>query len=132
MAQLSMDPHGPFMDTKRILLVDDDDLLRELMCMVLETEGYELVECTDGRQGLDALRGGRFDLLIVDLRMPVMDGARFLAEAGRSGAELPPVIVFSGNSDQDVYDTLAGLPVRLVLRKPVDPDAMLEAIRSLI
>lgn len=121
------------MDTKRILLVDDDELLRELMRLVLETEGYELVECTDGRQALAALqKNNRFDLMIVDLRMPVMDGARFLAEAGRETDAMPPVIVFSGNSDQDVYDELAGLPVRLVLRKPIDPDAMLEAIGSLI
>ncbi len=127
-----MDLLGPCMETRRILLVDDDEILRELMRLVLESEGYELVECADGQQGLEALRGSGFDLVIVDLRMPVMDGARFLSEASQGGIELPPVIVFSGNSDQEVYDQLSGLPVKLVLRKPVDPDAMIEAIGSLI
>lgn len=121
---------GPRM--KEILLVDDDEVLRELMRLVLEDEGYALTECVDGQEALGEILRRRFDLVIADLRMPVMDGARFLKEAQNQGAEIPPVIVFSGSSGDDVEEALGRLPVSLVLRKPVDPDSLVSAIQQLI
>lgn len=117
---------------KQILLVDDDEVLRELMRLVLEDEGYGLTECVDGQEALQAILARSFDLVIADLKMPVMDGARFLSEAQKQGADVPPVIIFSGSTGDDVEGALARLPVSLVLRKPIDPDSLVSAIQQLI
>lgn len=117
---------------KQILLVDDDKVLRELIRLVLEDEGYALTECVDGEQALAVIRERKFDLVIADLRMPVMDGARFLSEARENGLELPPVIILSGTGDDDIEKAVSENPVSLVLRKPVDPDALIDGIQNLI
>ncbi len=117
---------------KRILLVDDDEILRELMRLLLEDEGYAVDECVDGEKGLHALEAVDYQLVIADLRMPVMDGARFLREAVKRGFTIPPVIIFSGNSGDEVTDELESLPVSLVLNKPVNPDELLRVVREII
>jgi len=83
----------------RILIVDDDAVLRDAMTILLESEGHQVTHASDGRGALDELAcGASFDVIILDLMMPVMDGATFLEHKSRSAYADIPVVVFSSSS----------------------------------
>src|SRR5437016_2244043 len=113
-----------------ILLVDDDAAFRDATRRLLEAHGYTTVAAGDGQQALRLLRGGPAPVLILlDLRMPVMDGARFRGEQLRDPRlRSIPVLVLSADRAADADARLRGVPS---CPKPVDPDDLLRAVRRL-
>ncbi len=110
-----------------ILLVDDDGDLREGLAHLLRSDGHQVIEAADGRHALNALTSATtFRLIILDLRMPVMDGATFLAcKAGGAHAAIP-VLIFSSSP----YVGLEGFAdVVSVVPKLDGIDGLLMAIR---
>lgn len=89
----------------RVLLCDDDPILREFAISHLSLAKREVVVAPDGRAGLEALRAGAFDLALVDLDMPVMDGFALIAEI-RNDPNLKhlPIIVVTGREDMVAID----------------------------
>jgi DNA-binding NtrC family response regulator len=77
----------------RILIVDDQDMMRDSLAQSLVREGHEVVAATDGSAAVARLGAARFDLLITDLRMPKMTGLELLAEAKRLRPEMPVVLM---------------------------------------
>src|SRR6204780_460840 len=77
----------------RILIVDDQDMMRDSLAQILVREGHEVVAATDGASACARLGAARFDLLITDLRMPKMTGLELLAEAKRLRPEMPVVLM---------------------------------------
>jgi DNA-binding NtrC family response regulator len=77
----------------RILVVDDAEMMRDSLAATLAREGHEIVACGDGPAAVSRLTGGRFDLLITDLKMPKMTGIELLQEAKRLRAEMPVVLM---------------------------------------
>jgi CheY-like chemotaxis protein len=69
--------------SQRILVVDDDDALRESLELVLAAEGYEVVGARDGASALAALEAAPVDVVLCDLRMPGMDGLELLPQLSR-------------------------------------------------
>src|SRR5207237_9248323 len=67
----------------RLLVVDDERSMRELLSIVLRREGYDVTLAENGRTAVDALERGRFDLLISDIKMPDMNGVEVLRAAKR-------------------------------------------------
>jgi len=84
--------------SERVLIVDDNDDVRRILGMRLQREGFEVAAAADGREGLAALRGGRWDLVLLDLVMPEVDGFEFLAQL-RGVHAAPPVVVISQHDD---------------------------------
>ncbi|HEY1250648.1 MAG TPA: response regulator [Thermoanaerobaculia bacterium] len=81
-----------------VLVVDDDAAVREGLLEFLRDEGYEALGAENGRRALDLLEGGEAPrLILLDLRMPVMDGWQFLAERARRAYPMP-VVLLSGLS----------------------------------
>jgi two-component system chemotaxis response regulator CheY len=118
--------------SKTVLLVEDNDSVRELIRVLLETEGYEIVEAVDGQDGLNKAEVVRPDLMILDLMMPGLDGERVLDELSRhSTLAAIPVLVVSGK-----YDSLDPLRERIgeanIFPKPFEPFRMLDRIGALI
>ncbi|WP_448206763.1 response regulator [Azospirillum sp. sgz302134] len=111
-----------------ILLIDDDDLLSELLAMKLEVEGYAVVTAPDGAAGIARLRERRFDLVVLDLMMPVMDGLRTLDALAAEVPDPPPVIVLSASGGFDVASANGGARVAAVVRKPVESAELLARI----
>lgn len=113
--------------SRSILVVEDDDDLRDAMVFTLLDEGYEVTVAADGRDALDLLHTmQRPALVLVDLMMPVMDG-RALVNAMREHEALAkiPVVVISGFSG-----LLSNIPpADGVLKKPVDRNELLETVR---
>ncbi|APR77315.1 response regulator [Minicystis rosea] len=107
-----------------VLVVDDDDDIRQCLREVLADEGYRVETAVHGRQALDVLeRGERPCLMLLDLMMPVMDGTELLAHvrADPDLAEIPVVIVSAANGP------MPSDGVR-VLRKPVALDDVLHEV----
>lgn len=113
----------------RILLVEDDRDLREIVAEILEGAGYSVHSATNGQEGLDYLRSLKDDmpnLVLLDLSMPVKDGFFFLTERQGEPALLGvPVIAMS--ADSAMVTKLQGFATHGYLRKPVEIDALLAA-----
>ena len=95
--------------------------------MTLEDEGYEVIEATNGRKGLEAARNGRVDVIVTDFMMPDMDGMAML-RALREEGPLVPVIVASAVPRAQLNAT--DLPIACYLRKPYDEEALASAVRA--
>lgn len=115
---------------KRILVIDDEKGIRAFLKNLLDRWGYEVKEASDGRQALDRLREEYFDLLILDIVMPIMDGWEVL-RAVKSNLKMDvPVIVLSGKSDE-TDDMIKGydLGAEYYMTKPFTPSQLLYGIR---
>lgn len=114
-----------------ILLVEDEDEVREVIETVLRSEGYDVTPVRHGREALDVLRRGlRPCIIILDLMMPVMDGWELWRALGEDPAlSSVPLVVISGGSAVD--ERAAGLSAAHTLKKPVDLDDLLDALARL-
>ena len=110
---------------KRILVVEDDNDLRQYFHDVLSTAGFDVEQAADGMQALQLLDNRRPDLVVLDLRMPYFTGVEIRQDlAANILTRQIPVVVVSG-SPQDLGD----IPVDCLLKKPVMPDELLGAVR---
>src|SRR5688572_28378669 len=114
---------------RAVMIVDDDDAIRDALQDVLRDEGYEVMEASDGQQALGQLMGGRRpDAILLDLWMPVMDGWQF-RDAVLEDPELRdiPMIVLTAARHQRADE----LGVAEVLTKPVTLERLLGVLDNL-
>jgi CheY-like chemotaxis protein len=85
----------------KILIAEDDDAIRKLVVRALNQDGHTVTAASDGRVALDALNqeDGEFDLLLTDVKMPVMDGITLALTAGREHPDLA-ILMMTGFADQ--------------------------------
>ena len=88
---------------KRVLIVDDDQYIREIYQEVLVGDGYEVVTAIDGKAGLEKILNGGYDLILLDVMLPYIDGIGILRELGDKKPKLKngPIILLT-NLVQDV------------------------------
>lgn len=109
-------------DAKRVLVVEDDDDIRNTLAELLEGEGYEVSSAADGRQGLERALEQMPDVILLDLMMPVMNGWEFREEQKRDPAIAGvPVVVVSAVPR-------AAIDVSEVIAKPFSIDEVLDAV----
>ena len=111
-----------------VLVVDDAPSVREYVKTVLQEEGFEIIEASDGIDGYNLIQefGSGIALVITDVIMPKMDGVS-LAESVRELFPTMPVLLMTG------YASTHRLPIEsVVLQKPFSPDALVEAVRKVI
>jgi DNA-binding response OmpR family regulator len=118
----------------RILLIDDDDLVRRALSQTMAREGHTVIEATNGKEGLELFRSARADLVITDIVMPGKEGTEVLIELRKKN---PPVkvIAISGGGRQSPADYLKvarHLGAAKVLAKPFSGDELLSAISELL
>lgn len=115
----------------KLLLVDDEADFRQATSQTLQRRGFVVVEAASGREALEALRRGRPDIVVLDLKMPGMSGIETLQEMRRIEPDLP-VIILTGHGDFD--SAVAGIKLSIVdfLQKPIDVDELAGRIRSLL
>jgi CheY-like chemotaxis protein len=111
----------------RVLLVDDDADILESWRILLE-DRYDVSTAVDGREALALVERSRFDVIVLDMMMPVMDGPAFKRAADARGIHTPVVVVSAGC---DVRAQAHAIGVRDVLTKPVDPEHLQAAIERL-
>ncbi len=115
-----------------VLLVEDNPSIRELISVLLSSEGYEIIEAEDGRDGLAKARQMRPDLMILDLMMPGVSGEGVIAELQKDpGFESMPVMVVSGK-DEGMGEIKDMLGDENVFQKPFEPVRLLNRVVELI
>jgi CheY-like chemotaxis protein len=111
----------------RILVVDDEPLVRRLLADYLAIDGHAVETATNGRHALDRFRAGRYDLVVTDRAMPEMGGDELAAAIRRLSFD-EPVIMLTGFGDLMLAADERPLGVDLVLSKPVTPAALRQAV----
>ena len=113
----------------KILVIDDEMEILSLVETFLVRKGFEVVTAQDGRKGLEALDEleREIDVVVLDHRMPYLDGAGVLQEMKEKGLK-KPVILLTGSIGKETRD----LEVDELLLKPIDLEEMLEKIRKFI
>lgn len=116
--------------TKTILTVDDSRMMREMLLMVLQGAGFNVVQAEDGAEGLDALAHARPDVIITDINMPKLDGYGFI-EGVRSDARhrATPILVLSTESSVEKKNRAREAGATGWIVKPFQADTLLDVVR---
>ncbi len=116
-----------------ILAVDDNRMSRLKLARTLEGGSYSVSQADGGHTALDMLRSEAFDLVLLDILMPEVDGFQVLREM-KDDADLQnfPVIVISGLEDMDSVDRCLAAGADDFLSKPVDPTVLQDHVRKLL
>jgi CheY-like chemotaxis protein len=114
-----------------ILVVEDDDFFRDMLVLMLEEDGHQVLEAADGVQALQVLQSSEPDLIITDLMMPNMNGAELIAALAERHHSTPVIVMSGGKLHKSAVssappDTLMGIQVHLA--KPFSRDALRRAI----
>jgi excisionase family DNA binding protein len=116
-----------------VLIVDDDERVREYVRVNLELEGYAVREAGSAADGLAALEEEPPDLILLDVMMPEMDGWEMLRRVReRHGVEAIPVIMFSGKVDEGSASEATSRGARGFIGKPFDPQQLIESTKQLL
>lgn len=116
----------------KILIVDDDTILSGLLQLTLELEGYTAATAADGAEALQILESNGFDLIILDIVMPKMDGIKFLRlfhdRSLARNTPQPPILVLSSAVDGQLTDQQKAMGVVGVARKPIEPATLVQRV----
>lgn len=117
--------------TRRVLIADDSPVIRSVVQIYLRDRGLEFEEAADGQRALALARLVPFDLVIADVRMPGMDGIRFVAALREGAGATPatvPVILVTGEKSTETWRRCQASGATVVLKKPVSSAGLLDAV----
>ena len=114
---------------RRILIVDDDAQIRTMVRAVLERAGFDVTTARDGREAIALLTVDDFDVVLLDVVMPVVDGLDVVDELRKSNS---PVLAHTYLLSGDYGDHLRDLPVRGIIAKPFDISALVAEAKDCI
>jgi CheY-like chemotaxis protein len=117
----------------KVLIVDDTNTLRSLVQIYLLAHGWEFVEAQDGAEGLEKVRALRPDVVVSDVKMPIMDGFELCA-AIRSDAALrgTPVVLLTMLGDDASRERGRLVGASAFLTKPISPEKLRDAVRAAV
>jgi DNA-binding response OmpR family regulator len=117
----------------KILLVDDDGFIREMVKTMLEPEGYELAMCGSVDEAIATVESQPFDIIITDLLMPQKTGMDFIQHLKRN-KNATPVLAITGGLENavDDYVNIGDLYADATLAKPIGKDMLIETITRLV
>lgn len=121
---------------KTVLIVDDSTSMRQMVGFTLKGAGFAVLEGGNGQEALDKLAaapGGKVDLIITDLNMPVMDGLTFIKQVrGRAACKFTPILMLTTESgdDRKTEGKTAGATGWIV--KPFRPEQLLKVIEKVV
>ena len=115
---------------KKILIVEDDDNIRELLRLYLEREGYEILEAENGAAGMSRWKADQPDLILLDVMMPVMDGWQVCREIRESGSTTPIIMI---TAKGETMDKVTGLEMGAddYIVKPLEMQEVVARVRAL-
>jgi CheY-like chemotaxis protein len=117
--------------TNHILVVEDDDLTRDALTILLEAAGYRVTAAPNGQEALDRLSDGEHpSIILLDLSMPVMDGRTFRKQQLQSPF-LAPIPILLLSAEDNLAQTAASLGAAGYFPKPTEIEMVLNAIHSL-
>ena len=119
----------------RILIIDDEAEIREILKMHLESAGYKVIEANDGEEGIKKMREGanllQVGLIITDIRMPKVNGVEMI-DFLKANAPSKAILVLTGYPDTDLAISLLNKGVKEYLVKPVEKKVLLEKVKKVL
>ena len=114
----------------QVLLIEDEESIRRVMSRILKEENdqYQITEAVDGKQGLDLLSNGQFDLVLCDIKMPKMDGIEVLKKANDEMLNIP-FIMLTGHGNIETAVEAMKLGAYDFISKPPDLNRLLNSVR---
>lgn len=122
------------MDKRRVLIVEDSPTMRQLLVFALRRlKGVEIVEAQDGMDGLRKVSSDQFDLALIDINMPVMDGLKLISLMREEDSlkEIPIVVITTEGAQEDRERALK-LGANEYLTKPIQANRVLSLARDLL
>jgi CheY-like chemotaxis protein len=115
--------------SKKILVIEDDVSIRELLVELLQGEGYTVASAFNGIEGLETLKSKKIDpdLILIDLMMPGMDGFKFRQEQLKNDdwSKIPTIVM---SAESNAKDKMKDLNITAFLSKPVELDTILKTV----
>ena len=109
---------------KKILVIDDEELITKTLLKLLSKEGYEATVVRSGKEAMEKVKEIDFDLIISDVRMPEMDGVETIKKIRsylkKNNKSLPPEVLITGYADKEKYEEAIALKVADYIYKPFD------------
>jgi excisionase family DNA binding protein len=112
------------MGKAKILVVDDEDLVQDLMRDILGRHGYQADQARTGKEGMDLVQKNKYDLMFLDIKLPDVDGDKIYEKVVEAQPSLH-VIIITGLADAQIFDKILTLGPVTVLRKPLKVEQVL-------
>lgn len=121
---------------KKLLIVEDDQYLRELYIDILEDEGYDVDHAVDGEEAYEKIHAGGYDLVLLDIMLPKMDGLKILEKIKNETPSITPnkAIVVLSNLGQEtaVFDAVARGAAGYMIKSDFTPDQVIAKVREFL
>lgn len=115
----------------RVLVIDDEDIVRISCKRTLMPEGYDVDVAAGGKEGLELYVNGKYDLVLIDLKMPVMDGIEVMLNIQKLSPEQKVIMMTGYNTPDDMAESVrAGISA--YLEKPFTPDTLVERVKRIL
>ncbi len=115
----------------KILIIEDEASIRRVLIKILseENENYQVEEAEDGNQGYEKIKNNDYDLVLCDIKMPIMDGEELLEAVKKIKPEIPMVMI-SGHGDMETAINTMRLGAFDYISKPPDLNRLLNTVRN--
>ena len=123
------------MEKKKILLVEDDEYTRDIYEEVLKNAGFDVICASDGEQGLNHIKLGGYDLILLDIMMPKMDGVDILRSIKNNPpvAKNGPIVLLTNLTNDPVFNSAYGLNVGVrdhLVKSDIDPGELVVKVKG--
>lgn len=115
------------MKKKKILIIDDDEIVRASCMKVLSSENFDVYTESDSASGIEAVFNNDFDLCLIDLKMPVLDGLQ-ITERIREKLITMPIILMSGYSTSEIIAKSIKIGADSFINKPFTPEELIGSV----
>lgn len=117
----------------RVLIIDDDHMLREVLALGVAQVGHTVLQAEDGQKGLDLVRATEVDVVVTDLIMPVQEGVETIIALRRGWPNLPVIAISGGATNARLYlDIAAKIGARRILAKPFSARQLTDLIAEVL
>src|ERR1700721_2715226 len=116
------------MPKQKILVVDDEEAIREVISTLLDAQGFQCTTCSNGKLGLEAFRKDSFDLVLSDIVMPEMDGLKLLGELRLDDPDVPVIMVTAMHDISIALEAVRAGAYDYIL-KPFEKDQLYLSVR---
>lgn len=118
--------------SRKILVIDDSPTFRKLIRFYLKKKGYIVHEAHNGKEGLECIHKDNFDLIILDMEMPVMNGAQVLEKLKETKEFNIPILILSADKEEESKATGITLGASYYMTKPFKPPEVVARIEEII
>lgn len=119
--------------SKTALVVDDSLMIRRMVSNSMKQAGFEVTEAANGKEGLKALEGRAFQIILTDINMPEMDGFDFIAGARAHAAhKFTPILVLTTEAEGKMIDRVKALGATGWIVKPFQPEKVMSVVNRVV